>query len=120
MGFADDIQQRLQDLALRVIEFCRTLPKTDEGRHLGDQLRRATTAASATYRASRRGRSRAEWLAKLAIVVEELDESDHWFTLIDASKLAHPPQDLIAECRSLRAILAKSRATALRRTRKKR
>ena len=112
MSFADELQQRLFDFALDVLRFCRTLPRTAEAREIEGQLRRASTAASANYRASRRGRSRREWIAKIGVVVEELDESDHWFAVICTSHIAEPPEILIKECRALRAILAKSRTTA--------
>ncbi len=114
MQFAESIQQRLYDLALANIRFCRTLPHTDEAREIARQLRRASTGASANYRASRRGRSRAEWLAKLGVVVEELDEVDHWLVLLRDSGVASPPQELITECKELVAILTRSVETARR------
>ena len=114
MALADDIEKRLYQFALAVVRFCRTLPDTDEAQETAKQLRRASSSASANYRASRRARSRREWLAKLGIVVEELDESDHWLAKIRDSKLKEVPQNLITECKELRAILAKSCATSRR------
>jgi four helix bundle protein len=58
-----------------------------------------------------------ESLAKLGIVVEELDESDHWLAMLRDSGVKEPPQNLITECSELRAILAKSCATGRRRQR---
>jgi hypothetical protein len=52
-------------------------------------------------------------------VVEELDESDHWMAAIRDSDLKEPPQNLIDECQELRAILAKSCATARRKERRR-
>ena len=112
MDFADRLQQRLYDFCLDIIRFCRTLPRTDEAREVARQLRRASTGASANYRASRRGRSRAEWLAKLGVVLEELDEADHWLGLLSDVPIADPPQNLLAECRELRAVVAKCIGTA--------
>lgn len=114
MTFADDLQQRLYAFALDIIRFCRTLPGTRESSELASQVRRASTGASANYRACRRARSRAEWLSKLGVVVEELDEAEHWLTMIADAGVAQPPQNLITECRSLRAILAKSVASGRR------
>lgn len=112
--FAESIQQRLYAFALATIRFCRTLPHTDEAREIARQLRRASTGASANYRASRRGRSRAEWLAKLGVVVEELDEAEHWLVLLRDSSIVSPPQELISECKELAAILTTSVQTARR------
>ncbi|PYR57898.1 MAG: four helix bundle protein [Acidobacteria bacterium] len=111
MSFADDLEGRLSKFARATISFCRTLPCTDEAREWGGQLRRASTSASASYRASRRGKSKADWLNKIADTVEELDECDMWFSTLEASQLASPPQKLRSEARELRAILAKSLAT---------
>ena len=116
MQFAETLQRRLYAFAIAVIRFCRTLPHTDEAREIARQLRRASTGASANYRASRRGRSRAEWLAKLGVVVEELDEAQHWLGLLRDSGIIAPPQELITECTELVAILTRSLETA-RRTR---
>jgi len=60
--------------ACAIVKFCRTLPKTDEAQEEGRQLRRAATSMRRNYRAARRGRSRAEFEAKLGIVYEESDE----------------------------------------------
>jgi len=116
MEFRDQLQQRTYDFSIAVITFCRTLPHTDEAREIAPQLRRASTGVSANYRACRRGRSRAEWIAKLGVVVEELDEADHWLSVLRDAGIAHPPQNLITECRELRAITATSVTTARRNT----
>jgi four helix bundle protein len=117
MSFADDIQKRLYQLALAIRGFCGTLPPTDEAREIIGQIRRSSASASANYRASRRGRSLKEWLAKLGTVVEELDETDHWLATVKDSDLKDPTQKLISECKELRAILAKSCATARKKDR---
>ena len=116
MDFADRLQQRTYAFCLDIIRFCRTLPRTDEAREVARQLRRASSGASANYRACRRGRSRAEWLAKLGVVLEELDEADHWLSVLREVPIADPPQNLITECRELRAVVATSITTARRDT----
>ena len=115
MSFPADLQERLYQLALGVGRFCRTLPESAAAKELASQLRRSSFSASANYRATRRARSKKEWLAKLGTVVEELDETDHWMAAIRDSDIKTPPQNLIAECKELLSILAKSRATARRR-----
>jgi four helix bundle protein len=116
MEFRDRLQQRTHDFAIAIIKFCRTLPRTDEARELAGQLRRASNGAAANYRASRRGRSRAEWLAKMGVVVEELDEAGHWLSILRDADIATPPQNLITECQELLAITATSVTTARRNT----
>jgi four helix bundle protein len=67
---------------MRILRLCRALPRTQEARILGAQLLRSGTSIGANYRAACRGRSRAEFLAKLGIVLEEADETVFWLELI--------------------------------------
>jgi four helix bundle protein len=120
MSFADDMENRLRKFANGAIAFCRTLPCTDEAREWGSQLRRASTGASANYRATRRAKSKADWLSNVSDALEELDEADGWFQTICENDVAVPSQELRTECQELRAILAKSVATARRNQRRDR
>ncbi|HUK89418.1 MAG TPA: four helix bundle protein [Blastocatellia bacterium] len=52
----------------------RQLPKTEEARIIGKQVLRSGTSVAANYRAVCRARSKAEFIAKMGIVVEEIDE----------------------------------------------
>ncbi|MFZ3343186.1 MAG: four helix bundle protein [Terriglobales bacterium] len=55
---------------MRILRLYRSLPRTDEARILGTQLLRSSTSVGANYRAACRGRSRAEFIAKLGVVLE--------------------------------------------------
>ena len=61
-----------------VRKFCRRLPSTDEAKEAATQLRLAANSVRSNYRASRKGRSRAEFEAKLGTVAEEADECLDW------------------------------------------
>ena len=54
------------------------LPATKEAQEAASQLRRAANAVRSNYRAARKGRSRAEFEAKLGTVWEEADECVDW------------------------------------------
>jgi len=69
-----DLKARTKQFALRAIRLVEALPKTNTGGVIGRQLLRAGTSVGANCRAAHRGRSRAEFLAKMGIVEEELDE----------------------------------------------
>jgi hypothetical protein len=73
-----DLRERTRLFALAVLVFCRRLPRTDEAQEAARQLRRAGNAARSNYRASRKGRSRLEFQAKLGLAVEEADECVDW------------------------------------------
>jgi four helix bundle protein len=110
----DELQERTKQFALRTIRLVDALPRTIAGREIGRQLIRSSTSASANYRASRRARSRKEFVAKLGIVVEEADESAHWLELIiDAEMLsATRVEPLRKEAEELTRIFATARRTA--------
>jgi four helix bundle protein len=64
------------------------LPNTTKGRVIADQImRRATSVAASNYRAACRGRSRAEFISKLGVALEEVDETMLWLELIGEGQL---------------------------------
>jgi len=76
------LRERTKAAALRIIALYQNLPRTGEADVIGKQLLRAATSVAANYRAACRGRSAAEWYAKLCICVEEADESLFWLELL--------------------------------------
>jgi four helix bundle protein len=66
----------------------RSLPKTEEARILGRQVLRSGTSVAANYHAVCRARSKAEFTAKLGVVVEEADETVFWLELLVESGLS--------------------------------
>jgi four helix bundle protein len=105
-----DLQERTRLFALSVLSFCRTLPNTHEAQEQGSQLRRAANSVRANYRAARRGRSHAEFRAKLGIVFEEADECVDSLEYFRDAKIRHD-ETLVQEARELAAIFAKSVST---------
>jgi four helix bundle protein len=71
---ADDLKKRTKAFALRIIGLVERLPKTRTAAVLGMQLLKSGTSVGANYRAACRGRSRADFIAKMGIVEEEADE----------------------------------------------
>ena len=74
----EELKIRTKEFALRVMKLVRQLPKDVPGRVLANQLMRSATSIGANYRSACRGRSRAEFVSKLGIVLEESDESAYW------------------------------------------
>jgi four helix bundle protein len=73
-----ELKARTKAFALRIIKLVEALPKTISGRAIGNQLVRCGTGVGSNYRACCRGRSRAEFIAKIGVVEEEADESAFW------------------------------------------
>ncbi len=69
------MKKRTKEFAKQIIAFCKQLPETREGRLIGNQIFRSGTSVGANYRAACRGRSKADFIAKLGIALEEADET---------------------------------------------
>lgn len=110
---AAQLKDRSQKFALAVISLCRTLPRTEEARIIGRQLLRSATSVGANYRAACRARSRAEFVAKIGIVVEEADETVYWLQLLQNSGVlsGETLQAVMTEAEELLAIFAASQTT---------
>jgi len=102
-----DLLERTRLFALSVLNFCRRLPHTDEAREAGGQLRRAGNAVRSNYRAARKGRSRAEFQAKLGTVCEEADECVDWLEYFRDAKILEDAV-LIDEAQQLARIFSAS------------
>jgi len=82
-----DLKQRTKEFALRILRLVDTLPKTTAGRSLASQILRSATSVAANYRAACRAKSTADFIAKMAIVEEETDETLFWLELLEESEL---------------------------------
>lgn len=87
-----------------------------ESKIIGSQLLRCGTSVGANYRTVCRARSRAEFAAKLGIVVEEADEAVFWLELlVDTGIFSRRQlQGLLAEANELVAIFVASRQTIMK------
>ena len=106
-----DLLERTRLFALSVLNFCRRLPHTQEAQEAAGQLRRAAHLVRSNYRAARRGRSRAEFQAKLGTVFEEADECAGWLEYLRDGRIQSDPA-LTEEAMELARIFAKSVQTA--------
>jgi len=112
----EELRKRTKRFALRIIRLFRHLPRTAEAQILGKQLLRSGTSMGANYRAAGRARSKAEFVSKMGIVVEEADETLFWIECLIESAIVKPDllNDLLAEANELVAIFAASQRTARR------
>jgi four helix bundle protein len=111
---ADLLQERAEAFAVRVLQFVRRLPRNPATDGIARQLARSGPSVSANYRSARRSRSRAEFIARLGVVVDEAGESEHWLSMLKKSGLMTGSELdwLLRESAELRAIFGKSLATA--------
>ena len=79
---SQELKNRTKKFALDVIGLCAGLPPLPETRHSINQLIRSSSSVAANYRSACRGKSKADFIAKLGIVEEEADESGFWLEML--------------------------------------
>ena len=114
MSERDELIHRTKSFAVRILKLVDALPQTASGRAVANQLSRSGTSVGANYRAARRGRSKKEFIAKLGIVVEEVDETVYWLELVIETGMVSKSKvtRLLDEAEQLTRIFAKARTTA--------
>lgn len=110
----NDLQERMINFAVRIIKMVDSMPNSISGMAIARQIVRSGTSPSANYRAACIAKSDKDFVNKLKIVEEELDETSHWLTLIMRSEMMKPSriQPLHQECCELLSIIVKSIVTA--------
>ena len=109
-----ELKRRTKQFALRCIKLSYALPETTLGRHVQGQITRSSTSVAANYRAACLAQSKASFIAKLSIVVEEVDETLFWLEIIIEEKLLPKKkvESLMQETDELTAIFISARKTA--------
>ena len=111
----DDLKIRTKKFAIETIHFVNALPKSKANDVVSYQLLKSATSVAANYRSALRGRSSAEFISKLNVVLEESDESMFWFEIIKETneKLnENKLSELYKESNELTAIFTSSLKTA--------
>jgi four helix bundle protein len=111
---AEELKKRTKQFAIRIVRLYQALPKRDEARVIGKQALRSGTSVAANYRAVCRARSKAEFVAKIGVVVEEIDETVFWLELLVETGIVAQSrmESLQKEATELLAIFAASQHTA--------
>jgi len=107
------LRDRTKYFAIEVIKFSKSLTGSFESRIIIRQILRSCTSMAANYRAACRGRSKAEYYAKLCIVLEEADETLFWFEILVESEISDnlPTKDLLVKASELVKIFSAARKT---------
>ena len=111
---SEDLKRRTKEFAHRCVKLALSLPDTVLGRHIKGQLIRSATSTAANYRAVCLAQSKNTFISKIAIVIEECDESCFWMEfIIDENLLPESKINLLlTEGKELTAIFIQSRKTA--------
>ena len=92
--FADRLEDRLIDFAVRIIRLVARMPKTPAGKHVSGQILRSGTSPAPNY-VARGAESRADFIHKMGVVLKELNETAIWLKVIERSELL--PRELLVD-----------------------
>ena len=108
------LTERTKEFAHRCVKLAMALPETALGKHIRGQAIRCSTSVAANYRATCLSQSKASFVAKISIVLEEADETAFWLEFIIDENLLNENlvKPLLQEAGELTAIFASSRKTA--------
>jgi four helix bundle protein len=111
------LQQRTKQFRSDIIKLCEDLPRNAAGFETAKQIIRSAGSVGANYRATVRAKSKADFIYKIEIVLEEADESMYWLEVIRDSNLRTGTEieRLIREANELTAIFAATDKTAKQR-----
>jgi four helix bundle protein len=110
----DELKRRTKEFAHRCVKLSMSLPNTPLGKHIRGQLIRCSTSVAANYRAACLAQSKASFISKISIVIEEADESYFWLEfIVDEALIKKVLVDpLLKEAYEITALFITSRKTA--------
>jgi four helix bundle protein len=111
---ATELKHRTKAFAIRIVKLFRSLPHSPDAQTLGKQILRSGTSVAANYRAVCRARSKAEFISKMGVVLEEADETVFWLELLTETGVPSQErtQDLLKEANELLAVFGASLRTS--------
>jgi len=109
-----DLEDRLMDFSLSVIDIVESLPNSRVGSHIANQLVRSGTSPAANYGEALSAESRSDFIHKMRVSLKELRETRIWLLIIQRKGLVKPEAALrvLKENCELIAIFAASINTA--------
>ena len=85
-----ELKKRLKQFSIRIIKMVDNMPNTISSRAIACQIVRSGTSPAANYRAACIAKSEEDFLNKLKLVEEELDETSHWLEIIMDTEMLPP------------------------------
>ena len=113
----EELKERFRKFSIKIIKLVNSMPNNIAGNAIAKQIVRSGTSPAANYRAACLAKSNKDFLNKLKMVEEEIDETSHWLSIITDSELLPQSkvQDLYDESVELRRIIVRS-ITTIRQT----
>ena len=114
MSKPQDLENRLVDFAVRIINVVETLPDSKAGKHIAGQLVRSGTSPAPNYGEAQSAESRKDFIHKMKVALKELRETLIWWAIIEQKPLCEPAKmsEVTNEANELIAIFVASIKTA--------
>jgi len=105
-----ELQKRFKNLAFKTGKLCIKLPFSPANKVYIDQIIRSSTSSAANYRSACRAKSKADFVNKLKIVEEELDETMFFYEMMAEfnSESKKELRELFMEANQLLSIIVAS------------
>jgi len=102
-----DLRVRTKLFAVRIVKLYSALPQHTAAQVIGKQLLRSGTSVGAHYFEAQRSRSTAEFISKIEVGLQELEETDYWIDLLVECEIVSGERlaPLQAEIKELLAML---------------
>lgn len=109
-----ELKNRTKKFALNILDLLDDFPKNNKGYIISRQLGRCATSVGANYRSAARAKSKADFIAKIGIVEEEVDESCYWLEIAAESGIMNNEKVkvLLKEANELTAIFTATGRTS--------
>ncbi len=106
----DELKERFRKFSIKIIKFVNEMPNTIASNAIAKQIVRSGTSPAANYRAACLAKSNKDFLNKLKMVEEEIDETSHWLSVLMDAEIVPPTKAkvLYDESVELRRIVVKS------------
>lgn len=106
----EELKERYRQFSIRIVKMVNAMPNTIAGNAIARQIVRSGTSPAANYRAACIAKSEKDFINKLKMVEEELDETCHWLSIIIDTDIlpAYKVQPLYEEGLELVRITTKS------------
>ena len=109
-----DLEDRLIDFAVAIVDVLEALPNSKAGSHIAGQLIRSGTSPAPNYGEARSAESRRDFIHKMKISLKELRETMIWLKIVSRKHMivGKGIDAAISECDELISIFVSSTRTA--------
>lgn len=111
--FADNLKNRTKQLAINTLAVLEIVQFSNVTSVLVKQLTKSVTSVGANYRSALRGKSKADFISKISVVIEEADEALYWLELLYETKKINESdfEKLHKETNEILMIMSKTKST---------